>query len=161
MASMAVAGVGELAARSSQPQKNFDRFIKSFVVFSKALGGVVSENRVRSELTRVEADLAEAQIEQATLTARIEGLKAQQAALRQALAADNDHHVGKEEIMRMKKADAIVAVVDRPMRIDDVVQALRAAGRDQEAYMPVSIYLADLVKYGRLKRTSHGVYGPV
>jgi hypothetical protein len=64
------------------------------------------------------------------------------------------------EIKRMKKADAIVAVVDRPMTIDDVVQALHAAGRDQEAYMPVSMYLGDLVKYKRLKRIRHGLYGP-
>jgi hypothetical protein len=108
----------------------------------------------------VEAELAEAQVEQATLTATIEGLKAQQAALRQALAVDNGHHASKEEIMWMKKADAIVAVVDRPMRINDVLQALRAAGRDQEAYMAVSMYLADLAKHERLKRISHGVYGP-
>lgn len=120
----------------------------------------MAENRVRSELARVEAELAEAQVEQARLTATIEGLKAQQAALRQALAVDHGHHASKEEIMWMKKADAIVAVVDYPMRINDVLQALRAAGRDQEAYMPVSMYVADLVKHGRLKRISHGVYGP-
>jgi len=120
----------------------------------------MTENRVRDELTRVEAELAEAQVEHATLTARIEGLKAQQTALRQVLAAENGHGASQDEIVRMTKSDAIVAVVDRPMRIDDVVEALHAAGRDQENYMPVSLYLGELVKKRRLVRIRHGVYGP-
>lgn len=118
------------------------------------------ESQVRAELTRVGTELAQAQVEHATLTARIEGLKAQQAALRQALATGNGHGASKDEIARMNKADAIVAVVDRPMRIDDVVEALHAAGREQETYMPVSMYLGDLVKNKRLVRISHGLYGP-
>jgi hypothetical protein len=117
-------------------------------------------NRVRSELTRVESDLAEAQAEHATLTAKIEGLKAQEAALRQALATGNGQSVNSVEIVRMSKSDAIVAVVDRPMRIREVVAALRAAGRENEAYNPVSMYLPDLVNRKRLVRISHGVYGP-
>jgi hypothetical protein len=121
----------------------------------------MSENPVRSELARVEAELVAAQVEHATLTARIEGLKAQQTALREALAAGNGHSASNEEIMRMKKADAILAVVDRPMTINEVVKALHAAGRGSEAYMPVSMYLGDLVKYKRLKRIRHGLYGPV
>ena len=120
----------------------------------------MQENRVRSELARVDSELAEALIEHATLTARIEGLKAQQVALRQALASDNGHGASKEEIVRMPKADAIVAVVDRPMRIGEVVNALQATGRTSESYNPVSMYLADLVNRGRLVRISHGVYGP-
>jgi hypothetical protein len=120
----------------------------------------MSGDRIRSELARVEAELAEAEAEYATLGARINGLKAQQAALRESLAAGNGHGASNEETTRMKKADAIVAVVDRPMTINDVLQALHAAGRVHEAYMPVSMYLGDLVQYRLLKRIRHGLYGP-
>ena len=120
----------------------------------------MSGNRVRDELAQVEAELGEAQAEHAMLTARVEGLKARQAALRQAVAAENGRGASRDEIARMTKNEAIVAVVDRPMRIDDVVEALHAAGREQESYMPVSMYLGELVRKGRLARIRHGLYGP-
>src|SRR5205823_528849 len=104
-------------------------------------------------------ELAAAQAEHATLTARIEGLRAQEAALRQAIAAEPGH-TRREDIVRMTKSDAIVALVDHPMRIPEVVTALHAAGRPQETYQGVSLYLVDLVTRKRLARLSHGVYGP-
>jgi hypothetical protein len=59
------------------------------------------------------------------------------------------------------RTDAIVAILDAAateMSINDVVAALRQAGRDHETYDNVGVDLAYLAERGRVTRVRRGIY---
>jgi hypothetical protein len=116
----------------------------------------VSDDILRSELEHVCSELAAAEVEYASLGAKISGLRAHAGALNQALS-DASSHSGK--VSRDKPStEAIVDVLkraDTEMTIKDVIPALHDIGRDQESYDNVRVdmaYLADRERIVRLRR---------
>ena len=114
---------------------------------------------LEADLQRVRDELAEAQAEQARLTARIEGLQAQRDALARAMAIQPEPPA-KADVTTFTKDRAIVSVLRQsgaPMRIKEIVDAMTAAGRT-ETYNGVAVYLDTLLKTGRVIRVGRGRY---
>jgi hypothetical protein len=114
---------------------------------------------LRSELDRVCSELAAAELEYASLGAKIRGLRAHAEALTQALSGLGGHN-GKASIAK-PRTEAIVDVLteaDTEMTIKDVIAALHDGGRYQERYDNVAADLAYLAERGRIARLRRGVY---
>jgi septal ring factor EnvC (AmiA/AmiB activator) len=113
------------------------------------------------DLAKVTAELQAAQHDLVRLTARIEGLQAQQKALQRAAAAaevSTDH--GGVDLGSMTKARAIVAILKAasgPMGLHDIAAALTDAGKTSKA-SGVSVYLDGLLKDGLVVRVERGLY---
>jgi hypothetical protein len=117
---------------------------------------------LRSELERVRSELAAAEVEYASLGAKIRGLRAHAEALTQALEGTGRH--SGEASTAKPRTDAIVDVLkdaDTEMTIKDVIAALRDGGRDHESYDNVAADLAYLADKGRIARLRRGVYSRV
>jgi hypothetical protein len=107
----------------------------------------------------VRSELAAAEVQYASLGAKIRGLRAHVEALTQALAGTGGHS-GKASITK-PRTDAIVDVLmaaDTEMTISDVITALHESGREQESYDNVAADLAYLADGGRIVRRQRGVY---
>ncbi len=120
----------------------------------------MDDDALTSELDQVTAELSAARTQYASLGAKIAGLEAQQLALSKALAQTQSRATAPAAAPR-HRTDAIVAVLEMTgteMSIQDVITALRDAGRPGESYDNVSVDLAYLVERGRAKRTRRGVY---
>jgi hypothetical protein len=119
----------------------------------------VPDDILRSELEQVRSELAAAEVEYASLGAKIKGLRAHAEALTQALAGKEGHD-GKTSIAK-PRTDAIVDVLkgaDTEMTIKDVIAALHDGGRYQESYDNVAADLAYLADRGRIARLRRGIY---
>ena len=119
----------------------------------------------QDELARIDAELDMVRGELIRLEARQAGLLAE----RNRLAAASGGRVDRgslsdrqtASISNLGKNEAIVAVLgnaEQELSIDEVVAALRAAGRGSETYNVVAIYLDNLVKEGRVRRVRRGFY---
>jgi hypothetical protein len=120
----------------------------------------VPGNILSSELEQVRSELAAAEVEYASMGAKIAGLQARREALTRALSGMGEHD-GKAGITR-PRTDAIVDVLvaaDTEMTIKDVIAALHDSGRENEAYDNVAADLAYLADRGRIVRLRRGVYG--
>jgi hypothetical protein len=119
----------------------------------------VQDNILRSELEQVNSELAAAEVEYASLGAKIKGLQARSEALTRALSGMAGHS-GKASITK-PRTDAIVDVLmasDTEMTINDVIAALHHNGRDHESYDNVAADMAYLADRGRIDRLRRGVY---
>jgi hypothetical protein len=119
----------------------------------------VQDNILSSELEQVRSELAAAEVEYASIGAKIAGLKARREALTRALSGMGGH-AGKIGIAR-PRTDAIVDVLmgaDAEMTIKDVIAALQDSGRENETYDNVAADLAYLADRGRIVRLRRGVY---
>jgi hypothetical protein len=115
---------------------------------------------LRSELEQVGSELAAAEAQHASISAKIAGLRAQQEALTQALSGTGEH--GGQASIAKPRTDTIVDVLtaaDTEMTIKDVIAALRGKGREHETYDNVAADLAYLADRGRIARLRRGVYG--
>jgi hypothetical protein len=118
---------------------------------------------LKEALAQIEAGLATAELDHAKLTAKIAGLVAERDALERALRRV-DGASGEQtapELTKLTKADAIVRVLQEsaePMRINEIVAALRSGGRPNENYNGVSVYLDTLLSAGRVTRVDRGLY---
>lgn len=116
---------------------------------------------LRSELEQVEAELAAARTEYASLGAKIAGLEARRAALSRTLTGTDRRGAADSGLAAGYRTDAIVAVLQQAateMSIQDVVKALRDAGRPHESQDNVGVDLAYLADQGRVARIRRGVY---
>ena len=116
-------------------------------------------NILSSELEQVRSELAAAEVEYASMGAKIAGLRARREALTRALSGMRGHG-GKAGITR-PRTDAIVDVLmaaDTEMTIKDVIAALHDSGRENGAYDNVAADLAYLADRGRTVRLRRGVY---
>jgi hypothetical protein len=119
----------------------------------------MQDNILRSELEQVNSELAAAEVEYASLGAKIKGLQAQSEALTRALSGMAGRS-GKASTTK-PRTDAIVDVLmasDAEMTINDVIAALHDSGRDHENYDNVAADLAYLADRGRIDRLRRGVY---
>jgi hypothetical protein len=124
----------------------------------------VEDETLESELDRVTSELAIARTQYARLGANIAGLVAQHAALSRALGGTGRRSAEAPGTAAMFRTDAIVAVLENAgteMSINDVVTALRDAGRPHETYDNVGVDLAYLAQQRRVARVRRGVYAPV
>ena len=93
--------------------------------------------------------------------ARIAGLQARHAALSRAVSGAGQHSRPSASAAPGYRTDAIVAVLDAAgteMSINDVLAALRQAGRGHETYNNVGVDLAYLVERDRITRVRRGIY---
>ena len=113
------------------------------------------------ELKDLDTELGSLRLEQARLTARIEGLRAERDALAGAMQIRSvDSSPGDPALAKLTKNAAIVAVLkssDSPLRIRQIVELLNEAGRN-ENYNGISVYLDTLLKQGRVRRVDRGLY---
>jgi hypothetical protein len=67
---------------------------------------------------------------------------------------------GRNRAVRGKSLAIVEVLVEQPqpMRIAQIVQALHEAGRTEETYSGVSVYLGNLVKDGSVTRVDRGLY---
>jgi hypothetical protein len=119
---------------------------------------------LQDELSRIESELRAAKMVLARDEARVRGLEAEREALASSLdAMTNELQAPAEDLSRSRKDEAIVAVLQAapgPMRIPEIVEALHRAGRPDESYNVVAIYLNGLVKKERVRRVRRGEYEP-
>ena len=116
---------------------------------------------LESELDQVTTELAAARIEYASLGARIAGLQARHAALSKAVSGAGQQSRPFGSAAPGYRTDAIVAIMDAAgteMSINDVLAALRQAGRGHETYDNVGVDLAYLAERGRVTRVRRGIY---
>ena len=116
-------------------------------------------NILSTELEQVRSELAAAEVEYASIGAKIAGLQAQREALTRALSGMGGHG-GKASITR-PRTNAIVDVLiaaDTEMTIKDVIAALHDSGRENETYDNIAADLAYLADRGRIVRLRRGVY---
>lgn len=121
-------------------------------------------NALRTELEQVTAELAAAKVEYASLGAKIAGLEARRAALSRAIPGGDPSAPGGFSIIGKYRTDDIVEVLQAAgieMPINDVIAALRDAGRPDETYDNVSADLAYLAERGRISRVRRGVYAAI
>ena len=109
----------------------------------------------------MDKELASLRLEQARLTARIEGLRAERDALSEAMTIRPVHgSSGDQSLATLTKNEAIVAVLvrtDTPLRVKTLVALMNEAGRN-ECEQHVWVYLSNLVKQGRVRRVQRGLY---
>lgn len=116
---------------------------------------------LEAELQLVTRELAAKRAEYTSIDAQVKGLEARQAALRRALADADRGPVDASELTTMVRNDAIIAVLEkagRPMRIQEIVDALHAAGRTWERNTDIQFYLSNLKKKERVVWVGRGVY---
>jgi hypothetical protein len=121
----------------------------------------MGDDVLESELDQVTAELVAARIEYASLGARIAGLQARHAALSKAVSGAGQRSQPSASAAPGYRTDAIVAILDAAgaeMSINDVLAALRQAGRDHETYDNVGVDLAYLTERGRITRVRRGIY---
>jgi hypothetical protein len=119
----------------------------------------MQDNILRSELEQVRSQLAAAEVEYASLGAKITGLRAHAEALTRALSSTGGPN-GKADTTK-PRTEAIVDVLmaaDTEMTIKDVIAALHDSGRDHETYDNIAADLAYLADRGRIARLRRGVY---
>jgi hypothetical protein len=116
---------------------------------------------LRKELEGLDNELTSLLVEQARLAARIEGLQAERGALSGAMSIEPiDGGSRDPTLANLTKDRAIVAVLewsDKPLRIQQIVELLNEAGRD-EHYNIITVYLNTLLKQGRVRRVDRGLY---
>jgi hypothetical protein len=115
---------------------------------------------LEAELELVTQELMAKRADYASLGAEVKGLEVRQAALRKAIAERNSSPVGNPDLTTMVRKDAIIAVLKkagRPMRIPEVVDALREAGRT-DRNVDVGLYLSTLKQEERVVWVDRGVY---
>jgi hypothetical protein len=116
---------------------------------------------LNKEIEDLDDELASLRLEHARRTARIEGLRAERDALSGAMTIRSvDGGSGDPPLANLTKDRAIVAALewsDAPLRIQQIVDLLNEAGRD-EHYNIVTVYLNTLVKDGRVRRVGRGLY---
>lgn len=116
--------------------------------------------RLDEDLAQVTAELEEAQRDLVRLTARIEGLQAQQKALQRAAVAAEVSVDQGVDLGSMTKARAIVAILKaapHPMGLQEIAAALTDAGKVSKA-SGVSVYMDGLLKDGLVVRVERGLY---
>jgi hypothetical protein len=121
----------------------------------------MGDDVLESELDQVTAELVAARIEYASLGARIAGLQARHAALSKAVSGAGQRSQPSASAAPGYRTDAIVGILDAAgaeMSINDVLAALRQAGRDHETYDNVGVDLAYLTERGRITRVRRGIY---
>ncbi|HMD26851.1 MAG TPA: hypothetical protein VKH61_22345 [Streptosporangiaceae bacterium] len=121
----------------------------------------MGDDALESELDQVTTELAAARIEYASLGARIAGLQARHAALSKAVSGAGQQSRPSGSAAPGYRTDAIVAIMDTAgteMSINDVLAALRQAGRGHETYDNVGVDLAYLAERGRVTRVRRGIY---
>jgi hypothetical protein len=121
----------------------------------------VEVDALKAELEQVMAELATARTEYASLGAKIAGLEARRAALGRAVAGTERGSTQTTGAATGYRTDAIVAVLrdaGTEMTIQDVVTALRDAGRPHETADNVGVDLAYLADQKRVARVRRGVY---
>ena len=119
----------------------------------------MQDNILSSELEQVRSELAAAEVEHASIGAKIAGLQARREALTRALSGMGGNS-GKASVTG-PRTDAIVDVLmaaDTEMTIKDVIAALHDSGRESETYDNVAADLAYLADRGRIARLRRGVY---
>jgi hypothetical protein len=111
-----------------------------------------------SEAERVTADLVEAEAELARIKARVDGLRAEQSALRCAATVPAE----ADDLAGMWKSDAIVVVLHRakpyPLCAEAIVDALHLGGRVEELPAGLPAFLNGLLRQGRIIRSGPGEY---
>lgn len=121
---------------------------------------------IETDLEEIDMELAACELEQARLSAKIVGLRAQRDALARHIATqlvptrdNNDANLPK--LRELTNGGAIVEVLRRsapvPRRIGEIVTALKAAGR-RASYNGVSVDLNALLAQGRVRRVERGLY---
>jgi hypothetical protein len=115
-----------------------------------------------TDLKRVDTDLLAAKLEAARLRARIEGLQAEREALAAAMepTATSADQVGPSR-PRGTKASAILRVLaasEEPMRIAQIVEAMKGQGWPTENYNGISVYLDSMLKRKSVRRADRGLY---
>ena len=121
----------------------------------------MGDDALESELDQVTTELAAARIEYASLGARIAGLQARHAALSKAVSGAGQQSRPSGSAAPGYRTDAIVAILDAAgseMSINDVLAAIRQAGRGHETYDNVGVDLAYLAERGRVTRVRRGIY---
>jgi len=119
----------------------------------------VQANILSSELEQVRSELAAAEVEYASIGAKIAGLRARREALTRALSSMGGH--GGTAAITRPRTDVIVDVLvaaDTEMTIKDVIAALHDSGRENETYDNIAADLAYLAERGRIARLRRGVY---
>ena len=119
---------------------------------------------LQAELEQVTAELAAAKIQYASLGAQIAGLEARKAALGRAMPRTEERSQGSADITpryRTEGIEEILAGKGTEMTINDVVAALREAGRPDETYDNVGADLAYLADAKRIARVRRGVYAAI
>lgn len=119
------------------------------------------DDALESELDQVTTELAAARIEYTSLGARIAGLQARHAALSKAVSGAGQQSRPSGSAAPGYRTDAIVAILDAAgseMSINDVLAAIRQAGRGHETYDNVGVDLAYLAERGRVTRVRRGIY---
>lgn len=122
----------------------------------------MEDERLRSELDQVAAELGEAKMEYASLGAKIAGLEARKAALSRAIPGTEQHgSFGRADIPARYRTEDIVEVltaIGAEMTIKQVIAALHESGRATETYDNVGADLAYLAEERRIARVRRGVY---
>jgi len=119
----------------------------------------VQGNILSSELEQVRSELAAAEVEYASIGAKIAGLQARREALTRALSGMGGH--GSKASITRPRTDTIVDALmaaDNEMTIKDVIAALHDSGRENETYDNIAADLAYLTDRGRIARLRRGVY---
>ena len=119
----------------------------------------MQDDILRSEIEHVRSELAAAEVEYASLGAKIKGLQARLEALTRAHSGMTGH--GGKASSTKPRTDAIVDVLmaaDTEMTINDVIAALHDSGRDHESYDNIASDLAYLADRGRIEKPRRGVY---
>jgi hypothetical protein len=118
-------------------------------------------NDLRSELELVTRELAAKRAQYAIIGAEVKGLETRQAALRRAIAEMDSSPVDDSDLAGMVRNDAIIAVLKqagRPMKIQEIVDALHGAGRTSERNTDIQFYLSNLKKKERVVWVDRGMY---
>ena len=121
---------------------------------------VQAMRRLDEDLAQVTAELEEAQRDLVRLTARVEGLQAQQKALQRAAVAAEVSADQGVDLGSMTKARAIVAILKaapNPMGLQEIAAALTDAGKVSKT-SGVSVYMDGLLKDGLVVRVERGLY---
>lgn len=116
---------------------------------------------LESELELVTEELTAKRAEYASIGAQVKGLEARQAALRRAVAEADATPVDTSDLTTMARNDAIIAVLKKsgqPMSIQEILDALHAAGRTFERNTDIQFYLSNLKKRERVVWVNRGVY---
>jgi hypothetical protein len=119
---------------------------------------------IENEMTQVRQSLDEAEGETLRWAARAEGLRAQLEALQRVEARSESR--GRSGAARDLHAMSRTAAIEEVLRgstssltIGEVLEELKAGGRDRDQYPVVAATLQQLLNQGRVNRPSRGRYG--
>jgi chromosome segregation ATPase len=124
---------------------------------------------LREELEQMDQEIADTETQLIRLKVHLAGLQGQRASLAAELAAIADREISHRRPERRKypnlealdRTDAIVEVLRSagvPMSIQEVWDALSAAGRRESKYQVIASTLNFLHREGRITRPSRGRY---